>query len=303
MYNREELQDLFDAAYGYSLSFEPSSRVQSLRVGDWESAFSGAGIEFEGLREQLMGEDVRRLHARQSARLGRPIEVQRTEFREARAIILFDVSPSMYLRDKMSTAFIAASMIMHSASVLHMPLGLWVVGARQNIEVRPKIGEEHFYVVADVLMDAICGDNSNAVDAEGFSQFPFESLRSFLASGAFLFPISDFLGLGDEDLIPTILSEPEGFDAIPVIVQDEWEYSHPVSIFGKWGKEVPLHDVEDPKQSGGFWMSAQTAREKREVHEVRFAKLLRRFRDQGFLYSHLSTSDVAVIFEKLQTAL
>lgn len=301
MYNREEFKALFDAAYGYFLSFEPSSRVQSLRVGDWESAFSGAGIEFDGLREQLMGEDARRLHARQSARLGRPIEVQRTALREARAIILFDVSPSMYVRDKMPMAFIAASMIMHSALALHMPLGLWIVGARQNIEVQPKTGEDHFYVVADVLLDAICEDNSRASDIEDFSQFPLESLRSFLASGAFLFPISDFLGLDDEDLIPIVVSEPEGFDITPVIIQDELEYSFP-DKFGIYGSTMSLFDVESG-EIREVWLNRETARQRREVHEARFDKLLRRFRDQGFLCSHLSTPDVDSIFEKLQAAL
>lgn len=301
---RATLEELLETTRGRYLTFGPSRRVRNRRLGDHRSALVGdEGTEFAGLREAGPYDSLRRLHPRATAQFGRPMLRQFTPPREAGVLVLMDLQRSMYLREKMHVAFCAAALLARFALHVHMPFGIWTCGSEYDIGLRQKTGNVQFQRATNLLMDVISGDVDDSEAHRHHLSQPLDGLRSFLSQGSLLFVISDFLNLDDNNLIPTVLSKTEGFDAIAVIVQDELEYSFPVSIFGKWGKEVPFHDVGNPKQSGGFWMSAQTARERREVHEARFEKLLRRFRDMGFLYSHLSTPDAALIFEKLQAAL
>jgi len=68
--------------------------VNTLMAGQYKSAFRGAGIEFEEVREYAPGDDVKSIDWKVSARLGRPFVKRYREEREMIVMLLVDLSAS-----------------------------------------------------------------------------------------------------------------------------------------------------------------------------------------------------------------
>lgn len=68
--------------------------VNTLMAGQYKSAFRGAGIEFEEVREYAPGDDVKSIDWKVSARLGRPFVKRYREEREMIVMLLVDMSAS-----------------------------------------------------------------------------------------------------------------------------------------------------------------------------------------------------------------
>lgn len=300
--DRAMLQELLDTTRGRHLAFRPSRRVRNRRLGDYRSELIGdEGTEFAGLREAEPYDNKHRIHARATAQSGRPVLRQFIPPREAGVLVLMDLGPSMYLREKMHVAFCAAALVARSALHVHMPFGIWTSGSEYDIGLGQKTGNVQFQRATKLLMDVISGDINDSEARRYHLSQPLDGLRSLFSRGSLLFVISDFLSLDDNDLIPKVLREAKSFDLIPVIIQDELEYSFP-DEFGIYGSTVPLFDVGSG-EGRDVWFNRKTARQRREAHEARFDRLSRHLHGKGLLYSHVSTLDVAIIFQKLQAAL
>lgn len=70
--------------------------VDSAFVGAYRSAFRGAGLAFEEVREYVPGDDVRRIDWNVTARLGRPCTQIFREERDLHLLLLLDVSASQH---------------------------------------------------------------------------------------------------------------------------------------------------------------------------------------------------------------
>src|SRR5437660_1382610 len=68
--------------------------VQTLLGGEYHSAFKGAGLSFEEVREYLPGDDVRTIDWNVTARSGHPYIKRFVEERELTLILAVDVSAS-----------------------------------------------------------------------------------------------------------------------------------------------------------------------------------------------------------------
>lgn len=295
MTSKDKLNSIFRETSGRSLDLKPSTRVRSMRVGEIDSVYGGEGIEFEEAREFQQGDSVRNIDARLSARMGRLIVAERTELREARAIIVFDLSSSMRLRDKTKIAFTAASMLMHSAYTLNMPFGLFTGGVEDNLSLYPKTGEEQLYRARNFLVESICSqDNTSGVFSPNF----LRRLRPLFSEGSLIFIVSDFLGTDSENVASQILREGVRADIIPIIVQDDLEYSFPLE-FASWGSSIRLYDV-NIESDIDFWLNRENAAKKRQENEERFSALRQLFRSRSASYVHLDSHDIHDIFSKMR---
>ena len=68
--------------------------VQTLLGGEYRSAFKGAGLSFEEVREYTAGDDVRAIDWNVTARMGHPFVKRYAEDRELTVLLMADLSAS-----------------------------------------------------------------------------------------------------------------------------------------------------------------------------------------------------------------
>jgi len=89
----EELAELL--AEVRRIDVQASRSVTNLVAGGYSSVFRGAGLEFEGVREYVEGDDPRSVDWNVTARVGRPFVKTYVDERELTVLFLLDLSESM----------------------------------------------------------------------------------------------------------------------------------------------------------------------------------------------------------------
>ncbi len=295
----QEIRKILESARHQHLSFHRSGRVRSLRFGDSPSNVLGEGLEFGEVRRFSPGDRVRHVHPAATSRAQDLMVRKFIEPREALVLLLLDISPSMYLREKMQVALGAAGIIASSANVQHMPLGLWTVGGSTTVELPPRSGQGHFHSVMDLLTEVLGQSEQSELTEAHRIEWRHRKLERFLSRGSFLFVISDFIG--DNDTLKSAMHH-EAFTwySIPVIVQDALEYSFP--IFPKHGAVVPLIDAETIEKRE-TWIDRKRSLRIREKHKTRFTRLCKGFVEQHRGYAHIESPNLGRIFRRLQDTL
>lgn len=121
--------------------------------GDWESLFTGAGLEFHGLREMAPADPYRHVDWRATARTGQPWVREFHADGTVDLMLLMDASPSMAFENKARLqANIAAALLM-SASRGYNPCGLIRYDNRVRTVVPPARGGEHRFRLAEALLE------------------------------------------------------------------------------------------------------------------------------------------------------
>ena len=82
--------------------------VQTLLGGEYHSAFKGAGLSFEEVREYQPGDDVRTIDWNVTARTGHPFIKRYVEERELTLLLVVDLSASQKFGTGMLTKRAAA---------------------------------------------------------------------------------------------------------------------------------------------------------------------------------------------------
>lgn len=283
------MDNLLASLVNYRISIAPLYPVASILPGEWDSEYSGEGFEFDSLRDYHVGDNIKRINPRITARRGVPTIVNRITPRDLTVVIYCDTSPSMRLRDKYAAQFNAVAMLLFSAykcesSFELVSLGDW------NKHLRPRRGERQFFSLYQTLK----GLQEKNVERDFFSALYHHLFRS-IQPHSIVFVISDFLGgsapSNREDRMLRRLAD--RYDIIPVIVQDDLEYSFPtLSIsFG-----FAVHD-EETKQQQALWLSPEDQREIREAHKKRFALLQAGFYSAGIQSMHVDSHNPNEIFK------
>ena len=293
---KEDLEAIFEKSR-MSLTLEPHS-PKSTRYGDWDSDYLGEGFDFEEFREFRPGDNPRRIHAVMSSRMGKDMVIRYREPREARLLIVMDITPSMFLRDKFKIAYAAMSMIFISASDIHMPVALWAVADNYELEATFPFTNEHMYFFEDIV-----SANAEASDSyfcvERSEELSLDNWRAALPGGSFVFIVSDFLG--EKDNLQALLDDELGdYHVIPIVVQDDQEYTFPK--INSRGANIAFGDIEGSEPEI-LWIDEKTSVSIRDVHEKRFLDLEELFREKYLSYAHLRVFDLKNINSSIEGAL
>lgn len=131
--------------------------VSGVMAGGYASVFRGSGIEFDELREYVVGDDPRSVDWNVTARLGRPYVKEYEEERERTLLFLLDVSASMsaagygYWSARQMAARVCACLAL-SANENDDRVGLVAFGGRVERFVPPRKGIRHVLrIVRDCL--------------------------------------------------------------------------------------------------------------------------------------------------------
>jgi uncharacterized protein (DUF58 family) len=211
--------------------------VQTLLGGEYRSAFKGAGLSFEEVREYQPGDDVRTIDWNVTARVGHPFVKRYAEERELTLILMTDLSASQRFGTgavaKRQVAAELAAVLAFAAVTHNDRVGLLGFTDRVERYVPPNKGPRHaLRVLRDVLF--------------------FEPERKWtdLAAGldyltkihrrrAIVFLFSDFLDRGYEDPFRRAARR---HDLIAVRTADPREHDWPAAGL------VQLEDAETGRQ-------------------------------------------------------
>ena len=179
------------------LQLRAKRAVQTLLGGEYHSAFKGAGLSFEEVREYQPGDDVRGIDWNVTARMGSAFIKRYVEERELTLLLAADVSASQRfgtgVQPKRAVAAELAALIAFAAVGNNDRVGLLACSDRVERYVPPGKGTRHVLrLLRDILFYEPEHKGTNLAAA-------LDYLSKVHRRRAIVFLLSDFLDGGYED--------------------------------------------------------------------------------------------------------
>ncbi len=245
-----------------------SHLVNETMAGEYASAFKGRGIEFEEVREYVLGDDVRSIDWKVTARSGKPyVKVYREE-RELTLMLLVDMSASGLFgsgeKSKREAMAEIGAILAYLASRNNDKVGLLLFTSEVEHYIPPKKGRGHVWrVIQEILAYRPKNRGTNLASALEFA-------GHLLRKKTVLFVISDFRCKGFER---SLLLAKQRHDVTAVRIVDPREMVLP---------SVGLLQLQDPETDRLFLVDTssdlvrKTFRERALERERELQQILRR---------------------------
>jgi uncharacterized protein (DUF58 family) len=177
-----------------SLEIRTRGLVDSLFAGGYASIFHGRGLEFSHVRSYQVGDDVRAIDWKVTARRGTPFVRQFVEERDLLVALIVDVSGSGRFgpgeRSPLEVAAEIAAALAFAAARANDRISLLLVSDRVEHYVPPGSGRKHVVrILSDLLAHVPTGRGTDLGVA-------FERIAASRAGRAQVFVISDFIQSG-----------------------------------------------------------------------------------------------------------
>lgn len=231
--------------------------VNDVLGGEYHSVFKGRGMEFDEVREYMVGDDVRTIDWNVTARTGVPHVKRFVEERELTVMLLVDASSSSQfgtaslMKGEMAAEICA--LLAFSAIKNNDRVGLIIFTDQIELYVPPKKGKSHVLrLIRDLLYFRATG---KATDIPGALQF----LQRVQKRKSVVFLVSDFMTEVDyhkplaiankrHDVISITLSDPREIDMPPIGILELED--------AETGEEIVI-DTSDPEVRRLFARYAQ----------------------------------------------
>jgi len=206
-------------------------------IGDSRSAIKGSGFEFDQIREYQVGDDVRFIDWKSSARLGKLLIKQYVEERNRTIIIAVDVSGSVFFT---SSGECKLDVFQQIAAVLTVVVeygrdnvSLLLFSDELELFIPPGRGRDHTYTILEHLFSwRLRGKNTRISVA-------LKQLAVMKRRDAVVFLISDFIDDDNGTLLSVVANM---YDLIAVRLLDRYERHIPnVGL-------LPVEDIETGQQ-------------------------------------------------------
>lgn len=247
-------------------------------VGGNPSIFAGSGLDFSELKEYTIGDDVRTLNWKVTAREQRPFVNVFNEERELNIVCVFMISGSIFFgtrRLKQEVMAEALSLISYSALKNDDRLSTLLFSDKEEFFMPPtkKLGSMHITVPETLSIDPL----GKQCDPAALVEY----INSRIRRRSMLFLIGDFYG--DIDL--SLLGKHEVY---AIMVRDRFE-EHP-ELFG----EIELVDA---RNMGGFELNLTPALAARYRDDLkRYDEALQQhFMDHGILGTKIYTDEAPFV--------
>ncbi len=205
-----------------SIQMRAKHLVNDVFAGEYLSAFKGRGMEFEEVREYLVGDDVRNIDWNVTARQDKAFIKTYRDERELTVMFIVDVSGSSKFgtvdKFKNEVASEIAALLSYTALKNNDKIGLIVFSDHVEHYVAPKKGRGHIWrLISDILSYR---SESKKTDIN----VPLEFLNRVLKKKAIVFLISDFQS---ENFEKEIQITSRRHDLIALSITDPREISIP----------------------------------------------------------------------------
>ena len=130
------------------LRIQARDLAEGMKNGNFRSLYKGQGIEFEGVRDYIRGDDIRSIDWNVTARMGRPYVKIFEEECELQVLIVMDSSLSMHLDcgnrkpTKYETGAQAAALIAIASEMNGCPVGAVFFDGQIHFSCKPQFGRE-----------------------------------------------------------------------------------------------------------------------------------------------------------------
>jgi uncharacterized protein (DUF58 family) len=182
-------------------------KIRAPQAGQHLSVYKGRGMDFAESRAYMVGDDIRAMDWKVTARTGVPHTKVFQEERERPILIWTDLRPDMFFatrgRFKSVMAAEIASLLVWKSWLDGDRAGGMIIGADEHIEIRParsKAKVLHLLQhLADYSQALVIGANQGRrpVVSESLAQ-SWKRLRRVTSPGSQVYIVSDFRGLDDE---------------------------------------------------------------------------------------------------------
>ncbi len=233
-------------------------------TGSYKSSFKGKGLDFEGYRGYISGDDANLIDWKATLRSQDLLIKVLTEERNVNIIFLVDVSSSMSFAsiDKLKNEYAAELVASLSFAAIQAGDSVGLVMFNDKIVkfLHPAMGNGQYFMILKTL--------SNPKLYEGkfdFARVITELINSF-KRGAIVVIVSDFIGLG-EDWEKYLNAASERFEIIGMMVRDPRDYEMPEDV----GQIV----ISDPYSDKEVLIDTATIKEEYEAavkEQVKYVK-------------------------------
>jgi len=196
--------------------------VDEMLGGQYHSAFKGAGIEFEEVRQYQFGDDVRSIDWNVTARVGEPFVKLFREEREQVVRLLVDMSPSQDLGTQQQTKRELVSELVGSLAFAAIKnndkVGLTLFTDQIERFIPPKKGSQHaLRIIRDVLLTQPTGRGTDL-------KLAIEQTQRTCKRRSIIFIVSDYMCSGYQKALRVLARR---HDVIPIVVSDQREWTMP----------------------------------------------------------------------------
>lgn len=271
----------------------PKRPATSQLSGEWSSPYTGKGLDFRSHRPYQLGDDLRTVHMGTSVRTGQDMVVDRIALRDVSLVVVLDCTASMGVRRKADMLLASALMLIYSAVSMDMRVGAVLVGNNGYRRIGIGSGQRHALRLFDSV-EQVCASmrNGNAIQVD----YPATDVHRLMPGGGVLMYLSDFLDeRGHARDYATFAIEARRYDFVPVVIQDEFEYTFP---------DLPdetMIEFANPEtgMQQPLWLGRTEKRRIRQLHEQRFDSLRQTFARHGLHFVHVNSPSVDHILQTL----
>ncbi len=219
-----------------SLQVTSRTLFESLRSGSFKSIYKGRGIEFSGVREYFLGDDVRSIDWNVTARMGRPFVKQFEEDRELVLFLVVDGSLSMatgggkLARNRLHTGCEVAALMALAASLGGGSVGGVIFDGDIRYSHKPRAGNNQALMFLNQLEVVLQSSEDEAEKEQSQLSLasPGSNLHKALRGAASLLKkrslvlvVSDFRTAGYQQDLAILASR---HDVIAVRITDPVDY-------------------------------------------------------------------------------
>lgn len=262
-----------------ALEIKTRSIVDSMLSGGYLSAFKGRGLHFSDIRPYQVGDDVRFIDWKVTAKMGGvPYVKLFQEERELTVILMVDVSGSQDFggcsASKKDIAIELAAVLGFSAIRNQDNVGLILFSDQVELYIPPKKGKSHVLrMIRDMYVMERKGCNTDISAA-------LDYLLRVQKKKAVVFLISDFIADSYERLLSIAASR---HDLIPVCVSEPHERGFPKVGF------VALQDAETGEVSYVYSGTARGNQQLSRFYDENHLRLDRFFQSKKLMPLRIST--------------
>lgn len=261
----------------------PKRPATSQLSGEWPSPYTGKGLDFHGHRQYQLGDDLRTVHMGTSVRTGENMVVERIARRDVSLMVVLDCTASMGVRRKTDMLMAAALMMLYSGVSMEMRVGAAIHGQHGYSRIGIGSGQRHAMRLFNGI-ERVC--NALRQGQPVPEDFTTVDVHRLLPSGGVLLYLSDFLDQrGFARDYASFSTEARRYDFIPVVIQDEFEYSFPDLA------DESMLDFTNPETgtSKPLWLGRKEKQLIKTLHEKRFNQLRNTFSGHGLRFIHIDS--------------
>lgn len=261
------------------------SIAQGLKSGSFRSMFKGHGIEFTGVRDYLVGDDIRSIDWNVTARMNKPYVKLFEERRELVVFILVDNSESMQsgflCKNRFEVAKECASLLCFASNQINCPLGMAIFDGKITFSSSPKAGQMQLMTLLQQLDN--CSRNENKSKNKGTAlSNALQGAYRILKNRSLVIIISDFRATNYEQHLALLKSK---HDVLAIRITDPSDTELPKA--GYFSFEDPETKIKRnfPLFSNAF------LREWKKSGKDRSERFLNMCAKRGIFSINLSTKD------------